>query len=396
MMVSQGQEFAMETKDGEQFYRMIKINSDYRPLKIATIGSVNGLGGSQTAFKNLLSFLKAEGHSTFAIAIGSEKQAATIKEIGEHICIRHESESLFGKFTKSLHLYLANRKVRFFMPDLFISMGVTRSANYIAERLAFSSYKLTIDYMYGREINDPLLKSAMDVFGTYAVQSHSMMHAIESMAGPAKLTWLPCFPTPPIKGILRESHVSPIAIRIAFFGRLASNKGIDLIINAISQQKHCPMVHFDIWGSGPMESEIENQIGRLQLQKIVSLKGRYPEGEAYARLLISYDAIVLPSTEGEGLPLVLLEAMAYGVPYLTTDVGAIKDCCVNNPDAIMVAPTERDVCAGLTMLIERLQSNNFFSKRLQAYYNEYYSYDVMKSRWRRFLSNPNQFTGDDV
>lgn len=388
--------FSMDFYFSESSSRTKMFRDSKEPLRIASIGSVNGLGGSQTAFKNLLTFLKAEGHETLAIAIGSKRQAVDFRLIGEHTCIRHERKSLFGKISKVMDLYFALRRINRFSPNFFISMGVTQSANFIASRLRDSSHKLTIDYIYGRGIDDPLLKNAVNVFDTYAVQSHSMIQPIESEVKRAKLTWLPCFPTPPIEGVLREDNVINNPLRIAFFGRLASNKGIDLLINAVSKIKDSYRILLDVWGSGPIDRDLENQINRLNLQSTISLKGRFPDGEAYANLLVSYDAIVLPSTIGEGLPLVLLEAMAYGVPYLTTDVGAIRDCCVNNPDAIMVAPTESDVCSGLIMLVEGLGANRFCSMRLRAYYEEHYSYDVMKRRWQSFLVAPNQFTGVDV
>ena len=127
------------------------------------------------------------------------------------------------------------------------------------------------------------------------------------------------------------------------------------------------------------------------LSDSIAFRGRYPEGVDYARLICSYDGLVLPSLGLEGLPLILLEAMAYGVPILTTRVGAISDCCVNNEDAVLVEPNVEALRIGLEEFVDRASANTFSTERLIRYYQIHFSFDVLADRWRKMMADPKNF-----
>ncbi|MBY0424736.1 MAG: glycosyltransferase, partial [Cytophagales bacterium] len=120
-------------------------------------------------------------------------------------------------------------------------------------------------------------------------------------------------------------------------------------------------------------------------------KGEYPTGTEWANLMVSYDCLVLCSTDTEGLPLTLLESMAYGLPFVTTDVGAIRDCCINNPDVVLVLPNFQSIKLGLEDMKEKLDSKVINHKRLKQYYVDNFSQEIMESRWRTFINNPRHF-----
>ena len=110
--------------------------------------------------------------------------------------------------------------------------------------------------------------------------------------------------------------------------------------------------------------------------------------------MCSYHALILPSTGSEGLPLILLEAMAYGIPFITTDVGAIRDCCEGNVDCLLVRPDPKDLTGALVEMVKRIQSAFLRPDRLRSWYEAHFSPNVMSSRWRQFLVNPSQFFPD--
>jgi hypothetical protein len=83
--------------------------------------------------------------------------------------------------------------------------------------------------------------------------------------------------------------------------------------------------------------------------------------------------------------------MAYGVPYLAADVGAIRDCCENNPDSILVRPDTTALREGLMQLVQKLIDNQFSPERLKAYYERQFSRGVMQQRWRECLQSPKVF-----
>lgn len=98
--------------------------------------------------------------------------------------------------------------------------------------------------------------------------------------------------------------------RCVFVGRLSREKGIlDLI-------EHWPTgVSLDVIGAGPLEKDAKNIASR---KPGVSVLGRIPPRELMLRMS-SYEALVLPSLWGEGLPTVMLEALGCGVPCLISD-----------------------------------------------------------------------------
>jgi glycosyltransferase involved in cell wall biosynthesis len=150
-------------------------------------------------------------------------------------------------------------------------------------------------------------------------------------------------------------------------------------------------IEVHIWGDGPDRDRLESCVRSLRLAGAVNFMGCYPKQAAGAALMCSYDALVLPSTGSEGLPLVLLEAMAYGIPVLATDIGAVRDCCKDNPDFLLTSPTLDGLNSGISELVRRLMNNDFDKERLRAHYTRHFSHDAMAERWRNCLRSPTQF-----
>ena len=358
-------------------------------MKIVVFGNNSGFGGAQTAFRQLVKFLVTEGHSVGVIALANGKEGTTgfsqtafqakIEDNGLHIC-------------KLAQVIRASLVARRFSPEIFITVGLAQSAALIARLLPQKTFCICQDFIYGRSVSDPLLKASAPVFDALAVQAPSMVAPLRSQGFEAlALSWLPCFPDPPLSEFRRTERNGRSEIRLAYFGRLAPNKGIELLLPALASARLCASVKLDIWGSGSELECLRKLSSDHKLDAIVSFRGRYPEGAEYARLLCSYDGLVMTSTGGEGLPLILLEAMAYGVPFLTTTVGAIPDCGADNEDALLVAPSLEALRAGLEQFVARAASNAFSTSRLQSYYENHFGFKVMADRWRDVINAPKRF-----
>lgn len=106
--------------------------------------------------------------------------------------------------------------------------------------------------------------------------------------------------------------------RVGFIGRLDPIKRVPDVVAAMP---HLPACRLDIYGEGEDRPRIEEAVRRLRLRDSVTLHG------AIARpheALASMDVLVLPS-KAEGFGLVLIEAMAAGVPVVGADVPGIRD-----------------------------------------------------------------------
>lgn len=239
---------------------------------------------------------------------------------------------------------------------------------------------------------DPQLVDARQSFDAIAPQAPSMARELRRKGlSDGRMRWLPCFPAKPVSGICTTTSSSR-PFELAYFGRLAPHKGLDLLIKAIAAERIGNELHLDIWGTGEashyrtMAATLFGVDGNP-----IRFLGAYPSAREGAELMASYDALALTSTGNEGLPLVLLEAMSYGLPLMTTSVAAIPDCCEGNEDTVMVQPTIEGVQTGLRQLVARLDEGSFSPRRQQKFYERHFSHAAMSWRWLECLTDPWQF-----
>ena len=118
--------------------------------------------------------------------------------------------------------------------------------------------------------------------------------------------------------------------RVVFASRLIEKKGADLLIEAAHQiVQDDPAVEFTIIGDGEQRSLLERQVAALGISDNVRFTGLLPHQEVVSRVTGS-DLFVLPSRvavdgDRDALPTVLLEAMAAGVPCISTPINGIPE-----------------------------------------------------------------------
>ena len=111
---------------------------------------------------------------------------------------------------------------------------------------------------------------------------------------------------------------------VGYIGRLSEEKGTLNFVEAIPQIiKERADVEFLMGGDGPLQDEIEKYLDKNNLTDRVKLTGWIPH-DKLPDYLNELKLVILPSYT-EGLPNLMLEAMACGTPVLATPVGAIPD-----------------------------------------------------------------------
>jgi glycosyltransferase involved in cell wall biosynthesis len=112
---------------------------------------------------------------------------------------------------------------------------------------------------------------------------------------------------------------------IGFVGRLVSVKRVDLFIEMaaclVSGQVVVGEYKFHIIGDGPLKHQLQQKVKLLGLQAVFNFHGHVSNAADY---LASLDVLVMTS-DHEGLPMTLLEAMVLGTPIVGHNVGAMKD-----------------------------------------------------------------------
>jgi len=146
---------------------------------------------------------------------------------------------------------------------------------------------------------------------------------------------------------LPEKRKTVLSVR-----RLVYKNGLDTLLEAVPYVvKNHPDVLFVVAGKGPSRKVVETRIKELKIQNNIKLAGFVPD-----ELLPTYygaaDHFVLPSASGEGLPLVLLEAMACGLPVTATAVGGTPEILKHNKNGVLVPPIDPKAMAeALTKLL---------------------------------------------
>ncbi|MEM3640986.1 MAG: glycosyltransferase family 4 protein [Candidatus Bathyarchaeia archaeon] len=112
--------------------------------------------------------------------------------------------------------------------------------------------------------------------------------------------------------------------------RLVYKNGIDLLLESarVAVEKN-PKLLFLVAGGGPDFERISLKIREFKLEKNFKLLG-FVSDELLPLYYNASDVFVLPSKSGEGMPLVLLEAMACGLPIIATNVGGVPEIVNKN------------------------------------------------------------------
>jgi glycosyltransferase involved in cell wall biosynthesis len=155
---------------------------------------------------------------------------------------------------------------------------------------------------------------------------------------------------------------------VVALGRLVAKKGFSYLLQAaaILGAGGVPL-RVAIGGSGDLAADLEAQARDLSCRDRVCFLGDVPHGEV-GPLLRAADAVAVPSVRDDrgnvdGLPNVLLEAMAVGRPIVSTDVAGIPDVIADGENGLLVPPGS---AAALAEALVRLHSDRGLGERLGA------------------------------
>jgi glycosyltransferase involved in cell wall biosynthesis len=144
-------------------------------------------------------------------------------------------------------------------------------------------------------------------------------------------------------------------LRLLAVGRLVEKKGFSVLLHAVRRLREPWTLR--IVGTGPMKEQLEGMIARNDLARNVHLVGRrshdeLPDDYAWADIVV-VPSVVDSTGDRDGLPNVVLEAMASGRPVIAADVSAIGPA-LRQAGASLLVPSGDEVA--LATAIERLGS----------------------------------------
>ena len=140
----------------------------------------------------------------------------------------------------------------------------------------------------------------------------------------------------------RKLGLAPDAVVMTTIARLHPQKGHSFLIEAIPQIVKCiPNVRFLFIGEGALRAELERHAARVEATDLIRFAGVRQD---IPQLLAISDLFVLPSL-WEGLPNVVLEAMAAGVPVVATDVDGSAELIIDGKTGMLVPSKQPDALA---------------------------------------------------
>jgi glycosyltransferase involved in cell wall biosynthesis len=382
-------------------------------MKIIIFGLIYGVGGIQTHASWLTKALLESGGEVLIITptVPNRQIISWLKSQGLNsdrlkiISLGSSKDKVDTIFSKYLKLFQSIRK---FAPDIFFCVGTGWNMSLISLFLPQKTRKIFHEVMSGRTYSkkDPRwgIKYLFD--DVFAQASDVGKNFSETFHWQKKIPVLPAFPEPlEITAQLPTAKLKTVTLgkaKAALFSRLAPHKQAFWLVQQWDILKDY-LGELHIHGSGAEEGLIRDYIQEKGIGDRVKCFGRYPDGQAYVDLLGSYDMTLLPTIGAEGSPLVLLESMACGVPFVAYGVGGIPDYGYNNPDIIVVPPEpsltdqareytssafEGETKAflnGIRNIANKLSIGEINQTRLQRFYLDNYSYQVLKGKWLSYL-----------
>jgi len=178
---------------------------------------------------------------------------------------------------------------------------------------------------------------------------------------------------------------------IAYIGALSPEKGADLFIKSVRLVRHQRQINALIVGDGILKSYIQRFVEHQKLHDVVELTG-WVKHSNLPLLLSRVKILVIPS-RSEGLPNVLLEAMANGALVLATRVGGIPDVIKHEKTGFILNSNDsRHIATQVLKLLNNFDHLESVRANAQRIIAENYTKKAAMKRWSRIFADVMEHT----
>lgn len=174
----------------------------------------------------------------------------------------------------------------------------------------------------------------------------------------------------------------PLRYDIAFGGRLVANKGVDTLLQAVARMRNGNLI---IIGDGPERRSLESLAKSLGITHRVEFRGWLPTQKDVLKAVKSAKVLVMNSTS-EGGPRMPLEAMACGVPVISTKVGVMPDVIVDGMNGLFTTGTAEDLSAKIEEIINHPEKRERMGREAKSVL-ERFEREKLIEKYARFLQS---------
>lgn len=165
--------------------------------------------------------------------------------------------------------------------------------------------------------------------------------------------------------------------RILHLSTLSHLKGALVLIEAIPlvvrRRRDVEFVFAGPWSHAEDKQWAEQFIAQQDIAKYIRFSGQV-DGEEKRSLFSSADIFVFPGVQQEGQPLVVLEAMAAGLPVIFTDRGCLRDTVVNGETGLEVSINDpRQLADRILCLLDHPDDMETMGRRARQRYEDRYT-----------------------
>ena len=196
-----------------------------------------------------------------------------------------------------------------------------------------------------------------------------------------------------IPKIVSNQTVEPMSF--LFLGVLFKRKGVIDLVKAINLLKtdgtlsRYPAI-FNIGGTGECEEELKKYVIDNSISSYINFLG-WVSGEEKIKQLEKNQVLVLPSYN-EGLPIAILEAISYGMPVISTDVGSVSEAVFDGENGFLFKPGDiRALSDSIKKILESKELRESFGLKsrqiAEQYFNEEQYFNKLRELYLCELDN---------
>lgn len=351
-------------------------------MRIAFLAYLEGFGGAEKQMVMLANEMANRGHDVFMISISVDNNCYSLNESVKYIYIPDSHGRALRHITRFHDIKKVLKKIA---PDITINFWYQSA--YLA---AGMSKKITGKVVYS-ERGDPGDKEYDGLLGKiraitlpridgFVFQSKGAQNYFDkSVQNRSVVIANPIFVKKSDYPELKERRKAIVTV-----GRLHPQKNHKLLIDSFALiADQIPEYTLEIWGDGELKNELKKQAESYGLSDRVLLKGTSNKIHD-----LIYDAsLFVLSSDYEGLPNTLLEAMTLGIPSISTDCrpGGAREIISDGEDGLITPVGDREKLAEAMkeLIINHDRAMTMASKAAIAM--ERYRSEIIYSEWEEFF-----------
>ena len=180
-------------------------------------------------------------------------------------------------------------------------------------------------------------------------------------------------------GEKRKYNIGPLDPTVLFCGRLAWQKGADILVEAIpSIVRKYSNAKFIFAGDGDQRGSLENRVRQLGVAHAVRFLG-YHNGDTLTKLFKLCDVVCVPS-RNEPFGIVLLEAWSAAKPVVATEIGGPKEYVNHEYDGLKIFPRVDSVVWGIDRIFSDFERARWMGNNGQKEVLNHFSWDTISAQ----------------